>query len=485
MKATYLLTISILYLLYFSLINSSFSWPIENGISVTTASMNQNFPELVADGSGGAIVTWYDERNFSITSFDIYAQRLSSSGSTLWGATDIPICTASGIQDFPQIISDDSGGSIITWRDNRSGNYDIYAQRISSSGSTLWTLNGKAICNASGDQHRPQLISDGSGGAIITWDDTRNGNSDIYAQYINNNGITQWALNGVAVCTVSGGQYNGKLVSDGGTGAIATWQDNRSVNPGFYGQRLNNSGNSVWTLNGLAISTSAGIQYFYSPQFIPDVIADDSGGAFISWNDNHLGNYDIFCQHIDSTGSFLWTTSGISVCTVTGHQQSPQFVKDGSGGVIVTWQDNRLGFYGQDEDIYAQRINSTGSTLWMDNGISVSTALNGQFTPQIISDSSGGAIISWWDTRNGFSNEDIYAQRIDSNGNQLWILNGLSICTETTNQESPQMIDNKSGEAIMVWMDLRIDNSYRDIFAQSVTFYGLIPITLSRFNIEQ
>jgi hypothetical protein len=35
----------------------------------------------------------------------------------------------------PTIVSDGSSGAIITWQDKRSGNYDIYAQRVFSDGS--------------------------------------------------------------------------------------------------------------------------------------------------------------------------------------------------------------------------------------------------------------------------------------------------------------------------------------------------------------
>jgi hypothetical protein len=67
--------------------------------------------------------------------FDIYAQRISSSGAIQWSADDgVAICKAGYSQWHPTIISDGSGGAIITWQDGRSGNYDIYAQRIYKDG---------------------------------------------------------------------------------------------------------------------------------------------------------------------------------------------------------------------------------------------------------------------------------------------------------------------------------------------------------------
>jgi len=43
--------------------------------------------------------------------------------------------------------SDGAGGAIIVWQDKRNGsNFDIYAQRVSGTGNALWTVNGLAIC---------------------------------------------------------------------------------------------------------------------------------------------------------------------------------------------------------------------------------------------------------------------------------------------------------------------------------------------------
>ena len=66
--------------------------------------------------------------------------------------------------------------------------------------------NGVSICTASEAQDRQQIISDNQGGAIITWEDDRNGNSDIYTQAINGVGMVKWTANGVSICTASSDQ---------------------------------------------------------------------------------------------------------------------------------------------------------------------------------------------------------------------------------------------------------------------------------------
>ncbi|PJC59271.1 MAG: hypothetical protein CO025_06705, partial [Ignavibacteria bacterium CG_4_9_14_0_2_um_filter_37_13] len=43
-----------------------------------------------------------------------------------------PICTQANTQEYPAITGDGSGGAIITWDDNRDGNFNIYAQKINT-----------------------------------------------------------------------------------------------------------------------------------------------------------------------------------------------------------------------------------------------------------------------------------------------------------------------------------------------------------------
>ena len=160
-------------------------------------------PTITSDGSGGAIITWMDYRSGT---YDICAQSINASGVVLWTADGVPISTAAGDQLNPTITSDGSGGAIITWMDYRSGTYDIYAQSINASGVVLWTADGVPISTAAGDQLNPTIISDGSGGAIITWEDYRSGTYDIYAQRINASGAVQWTADGVPISTAAGDQ---------------------------------------------------------------------------------------------------------------------------------------------------------------------------------------------------------------------------------------------------------------------------------------
>ena len=142
-----------------------------------------------------------------------------------WIDDGVPLSTATERQQNLQIISDGAGGAIVTWEDYRSGSdYDVYAQRVDASGTVLWTTDGVLLCTATDSRYSPWIMSDGAGGAIIAWYDGRNGSDyDVYAQRISGAGILQWTTYGVAVCTETDDQWGARMVSDGACGAIISW----------------------------------------------------------------------------------------------------------------------------------------------------------------------------------------------------------------------------------------------------------------------
>jgi len=423
----------------------------------------------VSDGVGGAIVVWEDSR--SGQGYDVYARRVDAPGNPLWTADGVAVCTATGFQSAAQLTSDGSGGAIIAWQDNRSDSYyDIYARRVDDSGNALWTADGVALCTAVFTQFAPQIISDSAGGAIVTWRDNRDApyDYDIYAQRIDASGNVLWATNGVALCAAASDQGDPFIVSDGSGGAIVAWKDYRNGESDIYAQRIDSAGNSVWTANGVAICTATSYQSGLQ------IASDGAGGAVITWQDERTGweIFDIYAQRILAGGSTLWTLDGVAVCAADGDQVSPQIVNDGSGGAIVTWEDRRSV---NGTDIYARRVSATGAALWAPDGVAVCTATDSQGSPQVVGDGAAGAIVTWYDIRQGLQ-LDVYAQRINPSGGALWVVDGAKVCDAPGNQYFLRTATDMVGGVIVSWEDTR--SGAPEIYAQRVAAIGSPPTGL-------
>jgi predicted lipoprotein with Yx(FWY)xxD motif len=219
-----------------------------NGVAISTAARHQGYPTIVADGAGGAIITWFDQRTGdSYTFSDIYAQRISSDGTVQWTANGVPLCTATGDQSNPTIATDGASGAIVTWFDYRNGNYDIFAQRIDASGTVQWAPDGVALNTLPGEQAYPTIVSDAAGGAIVTWRDHGGKDYDIRAQRISGAGAIQWISQGVAVCSAFDDQYDPTIISDGAGGAIISWWDFRFKDGDIFARRILADGTPQWT----------------------------------------------------------------------------------------------------------------------------------------------------------------------------------------------------------------------------------------------
>ncbi len=164
--------------------DGSILWGAE-GVPVCAAAADQSQPTAVPDGKGGVIAAWSDLRD---SEADIMAQRIDASGAGLWQTGGVPLCTSPGNQTIPYAAVDGAAGAIVAWQDERGDGPDIHAQRISASGGIAWIENGVAVCNAPGEQLSPRITPDGVGGAIIPWEDVRSGEIDIYAQRITGSG---------------------------------------------------------------------------------------------------------------------------------------------------------------------------------------------------------------------------------------------------------------------------------------------------------
>jgi len=285
---------------------------------------------------------------------------MSNTGTAMWTTGGVAICNSVLAQINPKIIPDEAGGAIITWQDFRNGNdYNIYAQKVNSSGAVQWTVNGVAISTVAGTQSNPKLRGDGSGGAIIAWQDKRFGNDyDIYSQRINSTGAVQWTANGVIVCNATDNQSAIDMTNEGISGAIITWKDNRSLNNDIYAQMINLSGAVQWTANGINIATGA------AEQINPNAVGDGNGGAIIVWQDSSGGNWDVKSQRISSGGTIMWTSNGEAIGIAAGSQTNPKNVSDGLGGSIFVWDDRRNN---TDNDIYAHHLFSNGFPTGVEN----------------------------------------------------------------------------------------------------------------------
>ena len=388
-------------------------------------------PAIASDGAGGIIVAWKDGRRsieFNESTEELFAQRLDTNGQVLWQARGVPLATGclpnlvcGSPKDNLQMISDGAGGAILTWMEVRDGfHLSVWAQKIRADGSIAWSSSGVPIAFGMVGVYSdyPKLVSDGSGGAILAWEDSRVGvGFGIYAQRVDARGLLQWPINNgiqVAQAIVSVGTKGFDIVADGIGGAFLTWVDRRTQDPNnqnaeIYAQRLNSGGQPQWTAGGIPICLNPMEQYH------PLVVNDGEGGAIIVWEDQSALNGEfpwIAGQRVNGSGTVLWATNGVALSTEYGRDHF--LISDGNGGAITVFQRAKTVNGQLQSQIILQRIDGAAQRLWGLSGFTMRSAanFNSSFNPEFISDGIGGAIVYWPDLRNSQNFPEQYAQRV-------------------------------------------------------------------------
>jgi hypothetical protein len=77
------------------------------------------------------------------------------------------------VQKEPAIARNGNGDFVITWQDQRNVDRDIYAQRYTSNGSALGSNFRVNDDSELGTQSRPAIAVDGVGNFVIAWEDDR------------------------------------------------------------------------------------------------------------------------------------------------------------------------------------------------------------------------------------------------------------------------------------------------------------------------
>lgn len=448
------------------------------GTPVCVEPNDQVSPNLAADGQGGAIIVWNDQR-FGLPRQKIYVQRLNASGTAQWAADGVSLSDNLHFKSDPYIAPDGAGGAICTWSEwlKEGGPPNIYVQHVDASGALLWGIDGKLLSGAPNGRGAAGIVSDGAGGAIVAWVDSRAGKGvyEVYAQRLSASGQPMWTLDGLAITSQTGGPVSFVDVdSDGEGGVIVAWEEHRDFDLDIYVQRVSHLGDVLWAPNGVAMTT------LFARQDAPAVVSDGDGGALVVWDDyRDPQRRGIYAGRVSADGVASWGPDGKPVCTVSGSLVGPTIVSDGAMGAIVSWSDSRNSQTTQ-ADVYCQHLDPAGAALWQINGVAICDREGFQIVSGVVSDGMGGAFVTWVDQRGGMT--EVYAQRVNAAGMQLWELQGRPISAGAEAPSSPVVVPDGLNGAIVTWQDSRAGNS--DIYAASMRGDGPTDAQVSCLGAE-
>ena len=206
-----------------------------------------------------------------------------------------------------------------------------------------------------------------------------------------------------------------------------------------------NAQETLWEENGVPIRQGVHIEWQRT------VCPGDNGTAIFVWSDTRYGARNVFAQKIDASGNFLWGNEGAEVTNLSGRQEDPVAITDGSGGAFIAWVEYR---FDEEGDVYIQHVDANGNILMDEEGEALARVDGRHLTINMCTDSSGGVFVTWQDKRN-LLDDDIYGTHVSADHDIVSPGTGVAIIEMNGAQGAKSLEYTGSGQATLLWSDTR------------------------------
>jgi len=315
------------------------------GVQLTTDSSFHAAPKITGTSDGGIVIGWTSDNN-------VVLQKLNAAGQPQWGSG--VVFSESG---FEYVLADlhaaDNGSVIVSWvRGSGFGsNEQLRANKVSSSGSLLWGAGNVDIFDAGSLQfgNFPYFTYDSNGGAVFAWY-TSSPTLQCFAQHILADGSEAFPHNGAAV---SSNSINIRVSPSAAYRAATqevfvfwTEEDSNQFFNGVSGQKLDSTGAPQWGPDGLTIIPLGND----SQIFVTSV--QTGSGALTFWVDQpSYGSATIQAIKLDGSGQTV--CSQFPVSSVLSNKSRLAAAISPNGVTALAFEDDRIGNNG----IYIQNVN--------------------------------------------------------------------------------------------------------------------------------
>jgi hypothetical protein len=189
------------------------------------------YPDIATGGGNNIHVVW--EGGHGGGDFEIFYKK-SVDGGTSW--TQKQLTWNTGSSGYPAIAINKSNHILIVWQDYSPGNYEIYFKR-STNGGTSWTT--KRLTWGSGQSLRPAIATDKSNNIHVVWRDNATGDYEIYYKRSTNGG-TSWTTK--RLTWNSEYSFSQAIATDSSNNIHVAWVEERSGNRDIFYKRSTNGG---------------------------------------------------------------------------------------------------------------------------------------------------------------------------------------------------------------------------------------------------
>jgi parallel beta-helix repeat protein len=402
------------------------------------ADVKRSSPKTAVSDNGDYVVCWQDTRNGN---WDIFCQQYNYDSDVSPNGSNFKVNTDPGTnnQKNPAIDINNSGDFVICWQDSMNGNWDIYARRYNSNGTPQGSNFKVNDGVGNSDQTHPDMAVYENGNFIICWTDERNSNKDIYIQRYNSQG-TPLGSNFKVQTDSDSKEFNPAIALNNNNGNfVICWMNQPAFAIHIFAQRYNSNGTPLGTNIPVYWTNLVGVSAL-------DIAMDENENFVVCWDTRC---YDSECSDDWGIRAKLFTNDGsvseyLQLPNISSKNQiKPAVSYDISGKFVICWQDARNGSH----DIYAQRFENNGQTINTDYRVNYMFTEKQNELPHV--DCNNGRIHFVWAVQQNEQDNDIIS-RVESVAPQILAVSPTTLDFDDNIPSMPLFISN-SGSGTLTW----------------------------------
>lgn len=406
--------------------------------------------------------------------YDMYAQLLDVGGNKLLGPSGVLVSNQpSGSATFVfNVCRDLSNNLIIGFQYELSGVLTAVVAKVNTDGTLPW---GGGVTLSPGLSPYPAVT--GEGDVVVAWNN--NSPSTVYIQKLNGaTGALVWA-SPIVVQVGTSLTTRGQVVCHNNGDFTAVFQKKSfGVSTTLYARRYTSGGLSVWPAAvQLSNLTSAAYRYYS--------LLSTGNTAYLGYYVSSGSRFVSYLQKMPPDGTLPWGINGSPFSTYSGSadpvQQTTSIAY--SPGSKCIWAACSYSDPGQSNyGVYVQRFDTASGIVRLNplgKEVYAISAARNQLCGNLALVDDAPFFTSYEDVT-----YKIYATRLDTVGNFVWVGNRVEVSSTTATMGNPKgryaFTQAVSGQSVAVWTEDR--GSGARVYAQNVSQLGTVPVTLSALS---
>jgi hypothetical protein len=368
--------------------------------------------------SASLVVAWEDTRVGEIDAESIFVSSSPDQGLTWTPEVAVDFDTLGLSRSLEPQVAVSQKDAYVVWFDGVSGAFDIYTATsgvggVPSGGDDVSTAWRRPVRIDGGNQGgaysaHARVAAEPGGKAYVTWEDSRNGLSDIYFSASSDGGLT-FSEDVRLDKGDTAGSYNSfspTITAEKERIAVA-WHDERSGAGRDVMLNVSLDGGASFKDEALRVDTDTpGL----SDSILPSLVLRD-GVVHVAWQDARSGGYDIYYRswsagfdadevRLDTNGAGFGNSIEPVVAVAPDH-------------VVVGWSDYRDDADGLGYDDLYYAFSGDGGATWPDDDLRFDNVAKGsKYTEDLNLAVVGNTLLAAW-TDGRFGSPDILFHRLD------------------------------------------------------------------------